>query len=343
MFISNFLTDRNFQIRIGSTLSDPFFQEMGLPQGSILSPLLFNLKINNIVKAVKPDSDKSLFVDDFSISGKGKTLAGVERQLQLCINGIQKWVDENGFRFSITKTECIHFHRKRNQVLQPSLHVNNQSIKVSNQVKFLGVIFDSKLSFLPHIKYLKNSCQNELNILKVISHTDWGADKETLLRLYRSLVRSKLDYGCIVYGSTRKSHLQALDPIHHQGLRIALGAFRTSPKDSLYAEAGEPPLKFRRLRLAMNYYLKLKANPSNPTYKCVFGPQLVQAFEKKPNEIRPFGIRMNEYFQASDIDVDLVCDDPLETNVPSWKLSKPVINLSMTSLKKDTTPESAYR
>ena len=96
-----------------------------------MSPLLFNLKIN-IVKAVKPDIDQSLFVDDFSISAKGKTVAGVERQLQLCINGIQKWVDENGFRFSITKTECIHFHRKRNQVLQPSLLVNNQPIKVSN-------------------------------------------------------------------------------------------------------------------------------------------------------------------------------------------------------------------
>ena len=142
--------------------------------------------------------------------------------------------------------------------------MNNQPIKVSNQVKFLGVIFDSKLSFLPHIKYLKNSCQNGLNILKVISHTDWGADKETLLRLYQSLVRSELDYGCIVYGSA-KSYLKALDPVHHQELRIALGAFRTSPKESLYAEAGEPSLQLRRLRLALNYYLKLKANPSNPT------------------------------------------------------------------------------
>ena len=101
MFISNFLTDRNVQVHIGSTLSDPFSQEMRVPQGSILSPLLFNLKINNIVKAVKPDIDKSLFVDDFSISAKGKTLADVERQLQLCINGIQKWVDENGFKFSL--------------------------------------------------------------------------------------------------------------------------------------------------------------------------------------------------------------------------------------------------
>ena len=118
-FISNFLTDRNFQVRIGSTFSDPFSQEMGVPQGSILSPLLFNLKINKIVNSVKPDIDKALFVDDFSISAKGKTLAGVERQLQLCINKIQKWVDENGFKFSTSKTECIHFHRKRNQVLQP--------------------------------------------------------------------------------------------------------------------------------------------------------------------------------------------------------------------------------
>jgi hypothetical protein len=68
---------------------------------------------------------------------------------------------------------------------------------MSKQVKFLGVIFDSKLSFLPHIKYLKANCQNSLNVLKIISHSDWGADKTTLLRLYRSLARSKLDYGVL--------------------------------------------------------------------------------------------------------------------------------------------------
>ena len=219
MFISNFLTDKNFQVRIGSTLSDPFSQEMGVQQSSILSPLLFNLKINNIVKAVKPDINKSLFVDDFSISAEDKTLAGVERQLQLCINGIQKWADENGFRFSITKIECIHFHRKRNQVLQPSLHVNNQPIKVSNQVKFLGVIFDSKLSFLPHIKYLKNSCQNGLNVLKVISHTDWGADKETLLRLYRSLVRLKIGLRLYCLWVNKKILLKSFRPSDQYTIR----------------------------------------------------------------------------------------------------------------------------
>ena len=73
---------------------------------------------------------------------------------------------------------------------------------------------------------------------------DWGADTKVLLRLYRSLVLSKLDYGCIVYGSARQSYLRKLDSIHNQGLRLALGAFRISPVNSLYAEANEPSLNY---------------------------------------------------------------------------------------------------
>ena len=86
-----------------------------------------------------------------------------------------------------------------------------------------------------------------LNLLKVLSHTSWGADRTTLLKLYWSLVRSKLDYGCIIYGSARKSYLQMLDPIHNQGLRLASGAFRTSHVASLYVEADESSLYSRRI------------------------------------------------------------------------------------------------
>ena len=103
-----------------------------------------------------------------------------------------------------------------------------------------------------------------MNLLKVLSHTSWGADRTTLLKLYRSLVRSKLDYGCIIYGSARKSYLQMLDPIHNQGLRLALGAFRTSPVASLYVEADEPSLYSRREKLSLQYAIRLAANPSNP-------------------------------------------------------------------------------
>ena len=133
----------------------------------------------------------------------------------------------------------------------PDLTLDGVQIEIVPEFKFLGLLFDSKLLFIPHINYLSNKCQKALNLLRVVSSMDWGADRKVLLRLYRTLVRSKLDYGCIVYGSARQSYLQKLDSIHNQGLRLALGAFRTSV-NSLYAEANEPSLNVRRKKLSLN-------------------------------------------------------------------------------------------
>ena len=92
-----------------------------------------------------------------------------------------------------------------------------------------------------------------LNMLWIVGHTDWGVDKVVLLRLYRALVRSKLDYGCIAYGFASTSIPRTLDAVHHAGLRICLGDVRTSPVQSLYVKAGETSLSLRRMRLATNY------------------------------------------------------------------------------------------
>ena len=88
-----------------------------------------------------------------------------------------------------------------------------------------------------------------MHFLKVLYSTDWGGDRATLLNLYRSLIRSKLDNGSNVYGSSRKTHLKLLDIIHHQGLHLALGAYRISPIESLYAESCEPSMYIRREKL----------------------------------------------------------------------------------------------
>jgi ribonuclease HI len=93
----------------------------------------------------------------------------------------------------------------------------------------------------------------------------------------------------------------------------------------------------------MNYYLKLKSHPSNPAYKCVFGPQLSKAFEKKPNEIPPLGLRMQEIFQTTDIDVNSVSDTPLTTELPSWKLATPSVNFGLTLFKKSTTSDAVFK
>ena len=184
--------------------------------------------------------EKSFFVDGFSITSKN--MASIARQLQLCLNKVEKWADENGFKFSKTKTVCMHFCNKRKLHPYPTLTIYNSQIPVVSQTKFLGVIFDRKLNFKAHIDFVHQKCEKAMNLLKVVAKMDWGADRSVLMRLYRSFVRSRLESGCAVFSSARKSYLKKLEPIQNQGLRICLGAFRTSPMQSLYVESNEPPL-----------------------------------------------------------------------------------------------------
>ena len=151
MFIQNFLTNRVFRVRLGSAYSNIYEQEMGVPQGSILSVTLFILKINSIADVIPASFEKSLFVDDFSITCSSRNMASIERQLQLCLYKIEKWADENGFKFSKTKTVCMHFCNKRKFHPDLTLTIYNSQIPVVSQTKFLGVIFDSKLNFKAHI------------------------------------------------------------------------------------------------------------------------------------------------------------------------------------------------
>ena len=125
---------------------------MGVPQGSILSVTLFRLKINSLADVLKNDMQGSLYVNDFVLCYKSKNMNSVERQLQLCLQRIQNWADKNGFRFSKTKTTCVHFCSKRKLHDDPCLQLDGNQIKfVVKEATFLGVIFDSKLSFVPHI------------------------------------------------------------------------------------------------------------------------------------------------------------------------------------------------
>ena len=103
-------------------------------------------------------------------------MATIERQLQQNLNKIENWATSNGFKFSKSKTQCVHFCQLRKQHDDPVLHLYGSPIPVVEESKFLGILFDRKLSFIPHIKYLKAKCLKALNLLKVLSHTSWGAD-----------------------------------------------------------------------------------------------------------------------------------------------------------------------
>ena len=335
-FIESFLADRAMQVRVGSTLSDLYDQEQGVPQGGVLSTTLFNIKINDIVNCLDNLTDCSLYVDDFCICFRSKSMRTIERHLQQNLNKIEHWATNNGFKFSKSKTQCVHFCQLRKQHEDPVLTLYGSPIPVVQEYKYLGLIFDKKLSFIPHIKYIKAKCHKALNMMKVLSHTTWGADRTTLLQLYRSLIRSKLDYGSIVYGSARKSYLAMLDPLHHQGLRLALGAFRTSPVASLYVEADEPSLTSRREKLSLQYAIRLAENPSNPAHEVTFPPKYTDLYESKPNFIKSFGVRILPLLESANINPKNI-DINFTPNIPAWCMNKPKILFDLHSSKKSET------
>ena len=187
-----------------------------VPQGSVLSVTLFLLTINDITKSVPNGISCSLYADDFAIYLASSYMPAAERQLQIAINRVYKQANEHGF--TLTVEAAMQFHRRRHLHYQPFFTINNNRIRYVESHKFLGQLFDSCLKWIEHIKYLRTSCTKAVSILKVLSHNNWGADRVSLLRLYKALIRSKLDYGCQLYGSASKQELGKLEPIHNEGI-----------------------------------------------------------------------------------------------------------------------------
>ncbi|GFW67635.1 probable RNA-directed DNA polymerase from transposon X-element [Trichonephila clavipes] len=158
-FIKEFLKLRTFRVRLGGTLSAPFIQAEGFPQGSILSVTLFICHISHVLNVFSPSIQASLYVDDLQISCEGSDMRMIERQLQTAVNNIVKWCDSNGHSISASKSCCVHFCRKRGIHPDPEIRIRDVQLPVVPDVRFLGVIFDRRLAFLLHILHLRKRCE----------------------------------------------------------------------------------------------------------------------------------------------------------------------------------------
>ena len=109
VFVSEYLRDRRIRVRIGTTLSDEFYPEEGVPTGGVLAVTCFGLKIYELPSCIAKDIFKALFVDDLAICFRGRSLDTLERYLQQAVNAIHEWATRNGFRFATHKCKVMHF------------------------------------------------------------------------------------------------------------------------------------------------------------------------------------------------------------------------------------------
>ena len=169
---------------------------------------------------------------------------------------------ENGLTINPAKTQLCIFSRKRT-MSTAKINLNNTDYEVNDSIRFLGLTLDRKLLWKKHIESIITKCEKTNNILKCVTHTSWGADPNISLIIYKSYIRSIIDYGSIFYNQAAKCHLEKIDKVQAQSLRLCIGVMKSSPIPCILAETLLTPLSHRRKILGTKYILKLYSKQSD--------------------------------------------------------------------------------
>lgn len=237
--------------------------ETGLPQGSVLSPLLFNILLHSISECIPLNSKYLVYADDIIIYSQNNNPIILSTYLNASLQSFNLWIHSKGLFINSAKTKSMLFCYPNSSRL-PNIILDNSPIQQVFEYKTLGMIFDHKLSWRQHINDISLKCGKILNILKYLTRVSWGGDPKTLLLLYKGLIRSRIDYGSFLLNFLPNNLNTKLDKIQFAALRICLGAMHSTPTNALLAESGEPPLHIRRQFLCNKFILKNLSIINNP-------------------------------------------------------------------------------
>lgn len=190
-WIKNFLNDRVIQVQIGVARSNKYKIDNGTPQGSIISPLLFSIMVNDVFSGLDKNIMQSLFADDGALWRRGRNVRFVYEKMQNAIKSVENWAYDWGVKFSVNKTKTVVFSRRMIEEIDLTLY--GEKLEKVSKFRFLGIMFDSKLLWDDHVKYIEGKCKKVVNLMRCLTGLDWGADKVNLKKIYVALIRSVMD------------------------------------------------------------------------------------------------------------------------------------------------------
>lgn len=271
-WIDSFLQSRKMKLAFDDETTQSFDVDVGVPQGSPVSPILFLIYISELFKQnhylTREFSVRLIsYIDDIAIVASSKTFHENCRILKKIASKLIDWGNNHFVQFDMKKTELIHFdssHRATSASNSVKL-TNDLIIEPQEYIRWLGIWFDRKLTFKIHVEKRTASAIRMFHSISRLASTVRGLSFQAMRKLYIACIASISDFGVPIWWKQQKHLLEKFNKIQNQALRKILGAFKHSPLDGLEIEACLPPSKIRLNKLCENYALRIiKLNDSHP-------------------------------------------------------------------------------
>lgn len=247
----------------------------GLPQGSVLSPILYALYVSDLELCCVPGCNILEYADNVVIFSDVYPVRDGLRVIEQTASHIIATLDKIGLCMSASKSKLCIFsyldndlkdHRRTINRNKYSIKIGDNRIYTSSSVKFLGVYLQSNLTWGKQIRHIQTGCQIPLRIIKYLRHTWWGADPRLLISIYKALIRSRLEYRGFLFSNLTLTQRTVLDRIQFRALRWALGCRMSTPTNIILVEAREPPLHLRWLYLSKCFLTKACTTRNHPLW-----------------------------------------------------------------------------
>ncbi|GFY18805.1 putative RNA-directed DNA polymerase from transposon X-element [Trichonephila clavipes] len=211
MWIRNFISQRFSAVRFGNAISSFKQSETGLPQGTVISPILFNIFINDLPDLLASDelTNTALFADDLAIwcSTPKRDQSKLNTILNLTLERLHLWCIENNMTVNLKKTTCQFFTLNR-QPFSPQLLYNGMPVQQSDVSIYLGCALDNKLKWTKHAELVVSKARKRLSILKRLTGVKWGCNRDTLNTTYKTYIQPVLNYCNEVLISASENNIQ---------------------------------------------------------------------------------------------------------------------------------------
>lgn len=231
--LKSYLSNRMQVVQIGKSQSSLKPINFGVPQGSILGPLLFTIYINNISK-IGLTGDVTLYADDTCLFYSGRSINDLINQAQKDLDSLNVWFQRNLLTINISKSNYIIFASKNKNIENHTpLNINNISLNRVEKEKYLGLYLDSKLTWRPHIQKIKAKITSLMGMLRGIVRLLPLNVRHTI---YSSLVRPHFDYLIELWGAAAKTNLSVLQISQNKLLKVLFNYDYLTPTTRLYKE-----------------------------------------------------------------------------------------------------------